>query len=205
MPRARVKASHDSMAQKMKTRVALFGVGRIGQIHLRNLITNTDYDVAYLCDINLELATSVRDLYNLNSQCVGESDFATVFNDKTVNAVIIGTTTDSHEELCVKALESGKHVMCEKPLAKTLKSVVNIINLAKKTNLTLMTAFNRRFCPQIRKVWEHVQRGDIGQVRTVKTVSRDHPRPPVSYLATSGGIFHDCAIHDFGKLLDTSS
>ena len=185
----------------MKTKIAVFGVGRIGQIHLRNLIVNTNYEVAYLCDINVDLAQNVCDMYNLKSQCIGEKDFDLVFNDKNVRAVIIGTTTDSHEDLCVRALNSGKHVMCEKPLAKSLKSVVNIINLAKRSGLILMTAFNRRFCPQIRKVWQHIQNGEIGQLRTIKTVSRDHPRPPISYLATSGGIFHDCAIHDFGKRL----
>ena len=183
----------------MKTRIAVFGVGRIGQIHLRNLIVNTDYEVVYLCDINVDLATRVCDLYGLTAKCIGEPDFEVVFADKSIVAVIIGTTTDSHEALCVRALNAGKHVMCEKPLAKTLSSVVNIINLAKSTKLVLMTAFNRRFCPQIRKVYEHIQNGAIGELRTIKTVSRDHPRPPISYLATSGGIFHDCAIHDFGK------
>ena len=82
--------------------MALFGVGRIGQIHLRNLIVNTDFEVVYLCDINFEQAERVRFLYNLNSKCVDADHFDEVFQDKSVNAVIIGTTTDSHEELCIR-------------------------------------------------------------------------------------------------------
>ena len=58
---------------------------------------------------------------------------------------------------------------------------------------------SRRFCPQMRNVCDQVQAGKIGQMHTIKTVARDAPRPPTSYLKISGGIFHDCAVHDLGK------
>ena len=50
----------------------------------------------------------------------------------------------------------------------------------------------------MRHVCDQVQNGKIGQMHTIKTVARDAPRPPTSYLKISGGIFHDCAVHDLG-------
>ena len=51
----------------------------------------------------------------------------------------------------------------------------------------------------MRNVCDQVQAGKIGQMHTIKTVARDAPRPPTSYLKISGGIFHDCAVHDLGN------
>ena len=51
----------------------------------------------------------------------------------------------------------------------------------------------------MRHVCDQVQAGKVGQVHTIKTVARDAPRPPTSYLKISGGIFHDCAVHDLGE------
>ena len=65
-------------------------------------------------------------------------------------------------------------------------------------NIDLVTNF-RRFDPQIRHVVEN--REKVGKIYTVKTCARDAPRPPTSYLKISGGIFHDCAVHDLGIIM----
>ena len=74
---------------------------------------------------------------------LGLDEFDTVFNDSNIDGVIIGTPTDTHEELCIRALEANKHVLCEKPLAMTIKSSIRVINLAKERGLVLLVAFNR--------------------------------------------------------------
>merc|ERR1712080_16157 len=60
----------------------------------------------------------------------------------------------------------------------------------------LFCAFNRRFDPSFSAVRERVRKGELGHVSRVKTVSRDSPLPSLEYLAISGGLFHDCAVHD---------
>jgi len=180
----------------MRTNIALFGLGRIGQIHLENLIINPSYNVVYLCDAIKSHAESIKAKYGLNCTVLGQDEFDVAFNDPELTALIIGTPTDTHEALCIRALEANKHVLCEKPLAMTIQSSIRVINLAKSKNLTLLVAFNRRFDPQMRHVADQVQEGKIGEVHTIKTVARDSPRPPTSYLKISGGIFHDCAVHD---------
>ena len=158
------------------------------------------YNVVYLCDAIKSHAESIKAKYGLNCTVLGEDEFDVAFNDPELTALIIGTPTDTHEALCIRALEANKHVLCEKPLAMTIQSSIRVINLAKSKNLTLLVAFNRRFDPQMRHVADQVQEGKIGEVHTIKTVARDSPRPPTSYLKISGGIFHDCAVHDLGSL-----
>ena len=59
-----------------------------------------------------------------------------------------------------------------------------------------MCSFNRRFDPSNRRLFDAVRSGRIGDVHVIKTCSRDSPFPPLEYLAISGGIFHDCLVHD---------
>ena len=69
---------------------------------------------------------------------MGQAEFDVAFNDPELTAIIIGTPTDTHEALCIRALEANKHVLCEKPLAMTIQSSIRVINLAKSKNLTLL-------------------------------------------------------------------
>lgn len=126
-----------------RTRIALFGLGRIGQIHLENIIINPGYELAYLCDAIKDHAESIKEKYGLRCTVLGLDEFDQVFNDATIDGVIIGTPTDTHEALCIRALEANKHVLCEKPLAMTIKSSIRVINLAKERGLILLVAFNR--------------------------------------------------------------
>lgn len=69
-------------------------------------------------------------------------------------------------------------------------------DIAKKVERPLFCAFNRRFDPSFIEVRDRIQRGDVGHVHVIKTTSRDSPLPTIEYLSTSGGIFHDCMVHD---------
>ena len=60
----------------------------------------------------------------------------------------------------------------------------------------LFCAFNRRFDPSFAAVRAKVRAGSVGHVQMIKTTSRDSPLPSMDYLKISGGIFHDCAVHD---------
>ena len=68
---------------------------------------------------------------------------STIVIEKTNSYKIQLGNSDTHEEICIRALEADKHVLCEKPLATTLKSSIHVINLAKKRNKILLVAFNR--------------------------------------------------------------
>lgn len=179
--------------------LAMFGLGRIGTIHLEKLVTNPLVTLKYAVEDNVERSNYVSLIFHLAERGVKiltSSESATVYDDKEVDAVFVCTPTLSHEAIVLSALESGKNVFCEKPLAKSYDSIVRCYQLAKAKNLQILCAFNRRFDPSFAQIRARVQSGEVGQLQMVKTTSRDSPTPSIEYLKNSGGIYQDCAVHD---------
>jgi len=185
-----------------KVTVALFGMGRAGTIHLGNLLTCTRVHLKYIVEERAERRKEIENLLGKESgvQLVGVDKVDTVFKDPSVQAVVIATTTYTHTELIIKALDHGKAVFCEKPIADNNKDVKLCYDKAKKAGLPLLCSFNRRFDPSFKTLVSRVRAGDLGKLHVVKTVARDSPLPPMDYIKTSNGIFHDCIIHDIDLL-----
>ncbi|RWS03091.1 inositol 2-dehydrogenase-like protein, partial [Dinothrombium tinctorium] len=182
-------------------RVAVFGLGRIGIIHLEKLLSHPSVKLMYCVEADKKRAQFVECRYNLfGVKFLTPDEEEIVLNDEELDAIIIGTPTQLHEKLVIKALEAGKGVLCEKPLAVTFEGMRRCYELANKFNLPLLCAFNRRFDPSFRQIKDRVERGEVGQVQMVKTCARDCPLPSLEYLKTSGGIFHDCAVHDIDMI-----
>ncbi|XP_077282497.1 myo-inositol 2-dehydrogenase [Temnothorax americanus] len=178
-------------------KVALFGVGRAGSIHLSNIVSNTRVQLLYIVDDlesnwkNLQKYWRLDNVTFLNSK---QSD--KIFKDPNVNAVVVASPTYTHEDIVIKALEAKKAVFCEKPIAENISDTAKCYEIAKKAGKPLFCAFNRRFDPGYSNVRDRVRNGEVGHVHTIKTVSRDSPLPTLEYLKMSGGIFHDCLVHD---------
>ena len=79
-----------------RTSVALFGLGRIGQIHLENILINPKINLLYICDANVPHAQNVKEKYNLAAQVIGVENFGTVFDDADLDGVIIGKLENKH-------------------------------------------------------------------------------------------------------------
>ena len=94
------------------------------------------------------------------------------------------------------SLQAGKAVFTEKPVAEETKAVERVYKLAEKVKRPMFCAFNRRFDPSFDAVYRQVRAGQLGQVHQIKLTSRDSPLPSEAYLKISGGIFHDCMVHD---------
>jgi myo-inositol 2-dehydrogenase/D-chiro-inositol 1-dehydrogenase len=117
-----------------------------------------------------------------------------------VDAVIVATPTELHQECVLAALEAGKPVLTEKPLARHLSQIDACFGLAQQRGLPLFVAFQRRFDPSFAELVRAVHAGEIGQLQFVRSVSRDNPVPSVEYLRNSGGIYHDCVVHDLDMI-----
>ena len=94
----------------------------------------------YLCDAIKSHAESIKAKYGLNCTVLGQDEFDVAFNDPELAALIIGTPTDTHEALCIRALEANKHVLCEKPLGMNVKETEEMLKLAQKKKLFFMEA-----------------------------------------------------------------
>ncbi|XP_011685180.1 PREDICTED: trans-1,2-dihydrobenzene-1,2-diol dehydrogenase-like [Wasmannia auropunctata] len=178
-------------------RVALFGVGRAGTIHLENIISNIRVKLLYIVDDVESNWRALQKYWRLdNITFLNSKQSDKVFKDPNVDAVVVASPTYTHEDIVIKALEAKKAVFCEKPIAENIQDTAKCYEIAKKVGKPLFCAFNRRFDPSYSNVRDRVRKGEVGHVQTIKTVSRDSPLPTIEYLKLSGGIFHDCMVHD---------
>ncbi len=174
-------------------RVALFGAGRIGQVHARSVVENPDTELAWVCDPAETAATTLAGTYGAKASPQPGDAMA----DPGVDAVVIASATPTHVDLLRASVLAGKKVMCEKPIDLDLARIDAVWADIRDKAPFVMLGFNRRFDPSFREVRERVEAGDIGDLRALNITSRDPQPPPGAYLAVSGGMFRDMTIHDF--------
>jgi myo-inositol 2-dehydrogenase/D-chiro-inositol 1-dehydrogenase len=179
---------------KEKVKIGIAGLGRIGKVHLENLIYRLpDAEVLVVMDINPEL----KEL----STSLGVSKFYPNFQDLVdetrLDAIVICSPTDTHLEYIERAAIAGKHVFCEKPLSISVTEIDKIKSIIEKYRVKLQVGFNRRFDRNFVKLKSLVESGRIGDPHILKITSRDPAPPSLEYIISSGGMFMDMTIHDF--------
>ena len=177
-----------------KVRVAVIGAGRIGKIHIENLLKMPDVEVTYVADIQTDEIKKWAK--NLNIKKI-ISDPEIAISDSNVDAVIICSPTDTHADLIIKSANVGKDVFCEKPIDRDLNKIKEALKEVEKAKIKLQVGFNRRFDHNFLKIRKLVKEGEIGDVHIVNITSRDPEPPSLEYVKSSGGIFADMTIHDF--------
>jgi myo-inositol 2-dehydrogenase/D-chiro-inositol 1-dehydrogenase len=124
-------------------------------------------------------------------------DHRKILEDKSVEAVLICSSTDTHARFIEEAAEAGKQIFCEKPIALDLTRIDRALAAVQQAGVKLMIGFNRRFDPNFRRVRQIVAAGEVGEPHLLRITSRDPAPPPIEYVQVSGGIFLDMTIHDF--------
>ena len=172
---------------------AVAGLGRIGRIHLENLLQMKNVEVIAVMD-PLEASQKYAEEKGIPSVTATFEEMMAV---EGIDSVVICSPTDTHADYVEIAAKAGIHVFCEKPLDLSLHRVVEVLEVVKDANIKLMLGFNRRFDKEFKQVQELVANGSIGNPHIVKITSRDPGAPPVGYIKQSGGLFLDMTIHDF--------
>ena len=172
-------------------RIGLLGCGRIGQVHARSIAQLDDVHVVAVSDFVPAVAEALAARVGAVVQ-----DSIGVINNPEIDAVIIGTPTDTHYDLIHAAAAAGKAIFCEKPIDLSADRIRDCIKAVKAAEVPFMTAFNRRFDPSFADLQFRLQEGEIGDAEIVTILSRDPAPPPIAYIKSSGGIFRDMMIHD---------
>ncbi|XP_061162544.1 myo-inositol 2-dehydrogenase-like isoform X2 [Saccostrea echinata] len=128
---------------------ALFGVGRIGQVHLKNMVDNGRLAIRWLVDVPAQhgMMNELIEKHRLTgeTEVIDIEASEKVFEDPRVDVVIICTPTPSHSDIIKRALSAGKHVMCEKPLTLTVLDTKECYEVARNHDKILFCAYNRIF------------------------------------------------------------
>ena len=146
--------------------VGIIGCGKIGQVrHLPEYAAREDVRIAALYDVNLERAQALAAQYGAKAYATCEELLA----DPAIDAVSVCSANASHAEIAIAALEHGKHVLCEKPMATTLADCEAMAEAARRSGKRLMIGQNQRLAGAHVKAKELLDAGAIGSVITFET------------------------------------
>lgn len=172
--------------------VGLIGAGRIGAFHARSLKDNPQVGQLTITDADMSRASKIAG--QVGASCV---DNPQALLDAGIDALVIAAATPAHAELLHLAAEAAMPTFCEKPIALDLAATDSVIEHVRRAGILVQIGFQRRFDPGYRAAREAVVTGAVGDVHLVRLATHDPAPPPETYIAESGGIWRDLAIHDF--------
>lgn len=175
-------------------KMGIFGLGRMGRIHLENLCTRIAGAELIAAMNPSEAGRKFAERFNIP---LVTDDADQLFNHPDIDALVICSPTDNHADYVTRAARAGKAIFCEKPLDLSLEKVKATLQVVRDANVPLMLAFNQRLDPNFAAVKEQISEGRIGNLQSVHIVSRDPGPPPIGFVKRSGGLFMDMTIHDF--------
>ena len=181
----------------MKTlNVGVIGIGVIATTkHIPNLLKREDVRITMLCDLDTAKAEKAKEELGL-SDAVVCADYKEVCTSPDIDVVHVCTANPSHYEITMLALNNGKHVYCEKPMALTYKEAKEMVDTAREKGLKLTSGTQCRYNPAPMRMKEMVQNGEFGDIYYVKS-SQLRPRRLPAY-----GVYTSKAGNGGGVLLD---
>lgn len=150
------------------TRVALIGTQFMGRVHSHAFRTVASFfqlssppEMSVICGQDAARTAAAAQRFGWKAV---STDWRSVVNNPLIDLVDVATPGDSHAEIAITALKAGKHVICEKPLANTVKEARRMVEAARKAGTVNLCAFNYRRVPAIAHAHEMIRRGDLGRI-----------------------------------------
>ncbi len=160
------------MKETHSLRFGIIGCGRMGRLHAERVVRDGRGCVAACCD--LDRSTASRLASEVRSTARVADLWEDLVKSDDVDAVIICTPTTKHHDQILAALEHGKHVLCEKPLADSREKIERLIAAAQQAPSKSMLAYQRRFWSSVRTLRREVQSGEHGAIRAVTSHNTEH-------------------------------
>ncbi len=180
--------------------ICVIGTGRAGLIHARNFARGVPgARLAALVDPQPEaLASAGRELGVERLY----ADYRRALEDRDVQAVVVVTPTKFHRDIVVACAGAGRHILCEKPMAMTVAECQDMNRAAAQARVALQIGFMRRFDAGFQAAREAIDRGDIGPVVQVKSLTHGPsvPQPWMYDLKASNGPLAEVNSHDIDTL-----
>ncbi|MGZ9585224.1 Gfo/Idh/MocA family protein [Paenibacillus marinisediminis] len=177
-------------------RIAIIGCGGIANgKHMPSLSRLKNVEMVAFCDIIEERAIEAKEKFGSEDAKV-YTDYTELLKDSTIDIVHVCTPNDSHAEISIAALESDKHVMSEKPMAKKAEDARRMMEAAERTGKKLTVGYNNRFRPDSLHLKKVCEEGTLGEVYYAKAHAVRRRAVP------TWGVFLDEEKQGGGPLID---
>ena len=175
-----------------KLKCAVIGLGWFGEIHLDTLNEFPIVDIKAICDTREDHLKEIGRKYAIENCYTNYHD---LLNDKNIEIVVITTHVDTHAQIAADALNSGKHVFLEKPMANNLEECNKIIEACKKTDKFFMVGHICRFGVEYAIAKEEIENGKIGEIISLHAKRNLAKQITETHLNKLSSLFGD-GVHD---------
>lgn len=184
-----------------KIKIAIIGCGTIANnAHIPAYLKNKEVEIKYFCDIILSKAQKCVEKYGCG---IAIEDYHEILKDDEVVAVSVCTPNNAHRFVSIDCLNAGKHVLCEKPAARTYKEALEMQEAARKNNCILNIGVVNRFNSAVQTIKRMIDGGELGKIHHVHVSFRAHRSIPgiggafTTKEISGGGVLIDWGVHYF--------
>jgi myo-inositol 2-dehydrogenase/D-chiro-inositol 1-dehydrogenase len=182
--------------------LGLVGVGRIGVMHANNIAALNDALNPAGTNVRLRLTDVAEDharrvAEGLDAEFVASVDELLASG---IDGLVIATGTATHPQLIKAGVDAGVPVFCEKPVAMNVADALPVLDYINERHGVVQIGHQRRCDAGYLEAKRAYQAGELGWIHSLRAVTCDMAPPPVEFLASSGGLFRDCSVHDFDIL-----
>ncbi len=177
------------------TTIGVIGLGRIGAFHTETLSGLTGVDELVITDERADVTAAVAAKHGARAV-----DSVEALLSAGVDGVVVGAATPAPAELPLASVQRRIPPFCEKPIASTAAESARIAEIITGSGVPVQVGYQRRFDAAFAAAKSAVDSGALGTLHTVRSTTMDPAPPPMDYIRGSGGIFRDCAVHDFDIL-----
>lgn len=160
--------------------VGIIGAGLMGQSHAASAVGDPRVRLQGVAGLPRETATALAERYAIPH---ATDDYRRILEDPEIDLVTVATPDHLHREICLAALESGKHVFVEKPLTTSLAEADELVAVAAGKQTTLMVSFNHRWIPAYARAHREIAQGAIGRPRMAYARKNDRIFVPTEMLS----------------------
>lgn len=184
------------MSQVKKLKVGVVGVGFIGELHARVFDEIPTADLVAVADPDKEKAKKIGERFH----CDYYFNSSELFNQKDIEAVSICVPDKYHLEPAIAAAKAGKHILLEKPIARTVKEAEKIKKAAEDNGVRLMVAHILRFDPRYVQLHDRIEKGDLGELIHIRA-KRQNPKLIQDRLKGRTSMLYYVGVHDIDIVL----
>ncbi len=175
-----------------KLRVGMVGAGNIANVHIDAYKELENVEIAAICDINPDRLKKTADLFGIEKRYTSESE---MLANEQLDAADVCVWNCNHAKCTIEALDAGLHVLCEKPMAYSVKEAEEMLEASKRNNKLLMIGFVLRFDTESKIAKDFIDNGYMGEIYYSKaTYLRRHGSP--------GGWFSNKELSGGGPVID---